>query len=186
MIIVARLGAVVCYVLLGTPAGYTSARLYKSRRCSPCRARSNERVSRSVRRREVEEECTDDSRGMSRVSHARSEFRSGSWSIVHSRFSVIFGIFFILNIVLWSNGSSAAIPFSTFLALLALWFCVSTPLVFIGAYLGFKRPVCAKKSRCDMIVCHSHTRAGVGQPRANESDSSTSARTELVHEAIAR
>jgi len=56
-------------------------------------------------------------------------------------FSLIFGIFFVLNLVLWGNGSSAAIPFTTFLALLALWFCVSTPLVFIGAYLGFKRPV---------------------------------------------
>ena len=56
-------------------------------------------------------------------------------------FSAIFGTFFILNIVLWANGSSAAIPFTTFLALLALWFCVSTPLVFVGAYLGFKRPV---------------------------------------------
>lgn len=56
-------------------------------------------------------------------------------------FSVIFGIFFVLNFVLFVNGSSAAIPFTTFLALLALWFCVSTPLVFIGAYLGFKRPV---------------------------------------------
>jgi transmembrane 9 superfamily protein 2/4 len=56
-------------------------------------------------------------------------------------FSLIFGVFFILNLVLWANGSSAAIPFTTFLALLALWFCVSTPLVFVGAYLGFKRPV---------------------------------------------
>jgi transmembrane 9 superfamily protein 2/4 len=56
-------------------------------------------------------------------------------------FSVIFGTFFILNIVLWANGSSAAIAFTTFLTLLALWFCVSTPLVFVGAYLGFKRPV---------------------------------------------
>jgi len=56
-------------------------------------------------------------------------------------FRLGFGIFFILNLVLWANGSSAAIPFTTFIALLALWFCVATPLVFIGAYLGFKRPV---------------------------------------------
>jgi hypothetical protein len=26
-----NIGAIVCYVLLGTPAGYTSARLYKSK-----------------------------------------------------------------------------------------------------------------------------------------------------------
>ncbi|CAF4533494.1 unnamed protein product, partial [Didymodactylos carnosus] len=95
--------AIVCYVLLGTPAGYTSARLYKS-------------------------------------------FGGENWkkNVLMTAFScpgVIFGVFFILNIVLWFNGSSAAIPFTTFLALLALWFCVSTPLVFFGAYLGFKRPV---------------------------------------------
>jgi transmembrane 9 superfamily protein 2/4 len=65
----------------------------------------------------------------------------GKISLVFLLFSVIFGIFFILNLVLWANGSSAAIPFTTFIALLALWFCVSTPLVFLGAYLGFKRPV---------------------------------------------
>ncbi len=56
-------------------------------------------------------------------------------------FSLIFGVFFILNLVLWGHGSSAAIPFTTFIALLALWFCVATPLVFLGAYLGFKQPV---------------------------------------------
>lgn len=55
--------------------------------------------------------------------------------------SVIFGIFFILNIVLWVNGSSAALPFTTFIALLALWFCVATPLVLLGAYIGSKRKV---------------------------------------------
>ncbi|CAF5032496.1 unnamed protein product, partial [Rotaria sp. Silwood1] len=53
--------------------------------------------------------------------------------------SLIFVILFVLNLVLWLNVSSATIPCTTFLALLALWFCISTPLVFIGAYLGFKR-----------------------------------------------
>ncbi len=62
-----------------------------------------------------------------------------------------FGIFFVLNIVLWANGSSAAIPFTTFIALLALWFCVATPLVFIGAYLGFKRPVRMKNKYLNIL-----------------------------------
>ncbi|CAF1089921.1 unnamed protein product [Rotaria sp. Silwood1] len=92
--------AIVCYVLLGTPAGYTSARFYKM-------------------------------------------FGGGNWkkNVLMTAIAcpgVIFSIFFILNIVLWANGSSAAIPFTTFIALLALWFCVSTPLVFFGAYRGFK------------------------------------------------
>ncbi|KXJ23174.1 transmembrane 9 superfamily member 2 [Exaiptasia diaphana] len=52
---------------------------------------------------------------------------------------VVFGIFFILNLVLWVEGSSAAVPFTTLLALLALWFGISVPLTFLGAYLGFKK-----------------------------------------------
>lgn len=55
---------------------------------------------------------------------------------------VVFCLFFIMNLVLWAKESSAAIPFSTLLALLVLWFCVSVPLTFIGALFGFrKRPI---------------------------------------------
>lgn len=46
-----------------------------------------------------------------------------------------------MNLVLWSKGSSGAVPFSTLVALLALWFCVSVPLTFVGAYLGFRKRV---------------------------------------------
>ncbi|CAI9736525.1 transmembrane 9 superfamily member 2-like [Octopus vulgaris] len=55
---------------------------------------------------------------------------------------IVFSMFFLLNLILWGNGSSAAIPFTTLLALLALWFGISVPLTFIGAYFGFKkRPI---------------------------------------------
>ncbi|XP_076630033.1 transmembrane 9 superfamily protein member 2 isoform X2 [Colletes latitarsis] len=55
---------------------------------------------------------------------------------------IVFSLFFIMNLVFWANGSSAAVPFSTLIALLALWFGVSLPLTFIGAYFGFrKRPL---------------------------------------------
>ncbi|XP_057298342.1 transmembrane 9 superfamily member 2-like isoform X2 [Hydractinia symbiolongicarpus] len=53
---------------------------------------------------------------------------------------LIFGIFFILNLILWIKQSSAAIPFSTLLLLLALWLGVSVPLTFIGSYFGCKKP----------------------------------------------
>ncbi|CAF1400820.1 unnamed protein product [Rotaria sordida] len=94
---------ILCYVLLGIPAGYTSARLYKM-------------------------------------------FGGTNWQKIALTTaitcpSLIFVILFVLNLVLWENVSSTAIPCTTFVALLALWFCISTPLVFIGAYLGFKRPV---------------------------------------------
>lgn len=55
---------------------------------------------------------------------------------------LVFGVFFLLNLILWFKGSSAAIPFSTLVALLALWFGISVPLTFVGAYFGFKkRPI---------------------------------------------
>ncbi|XP_046401504.1 transmembrane 9 superfamily member 2 [Ischnura elegans] len=96
--------AMVLYVCLGTPAGYVSARIYKS-------------------------------------------FGGDKWKsnvLLTSMLSpgVVFCLFFVMNLVLWGEGSSAAIPFSTLIALLALWFGVSVPLTFVGAYFGFrKRPI---------------------------------------------
>ena len=55
--------------------------------------------------------------------------------------SVIFAIFFLLNLILYGKGSSAAVPFRVLVGLLALWFCVSVPLTFVGAYFGFKKRV---------------------------------------------
>lgn len=49
-----------------------------------------------------------------------------------------------MNLVLWSKGSSGAVPFSTLVALLALWFFVSVPLTFVGAYFGFRKRVSIK------------------------------------------
>nr|KAG5694647.1 hypothetical protein BaRGS_003925 [Batillaria attramentaria] len=54
---------------------------------------------------------------------------------------VVFVIFFWLNLVLWSKGSSAAVPCSTLIALLALWLGISVPLTFIGGYFGFRKPI---------------------------------------------
>lgn len=51
-----------------------------------------------------------------------------------------------MNLVLWGEGSSGAVPFSTLIALLALWFGVSVPLTFVGAYFGFRKRVSYKKA----------------------------------------
>ena len=56
-------------------------------------------------------------------------------------FSVVFCLFFIMNLILWAKESSATIPFSTLVALLALWFCVSVPLTFFGSVFGFRKRV---------------------------------------------
>jgi len=52
---------------------------------------------------------------------------------------ILFLIIFLLDLFIWSQQSSSAIPFGTFVALVVLWFCVSLPLVFLGAYFGQKK-----------------------------------------------
>nr|CAD7455405.1 unnamed protein product [Timema tahoe] len=94
----------VLFVCLGTPAGYVSARIYKS--FGGEKWKSNVLLTSML--------CP----------------------------GVVFCLFFVMNLILWSKGSSASVPFSTLIALLALWFGVSVPLTFIGAYFGFrKRPI---------------------------------------------
>lgn len=51
----------------------------------------------------------------------------------------VFGIFFVLNLVLWAAGSSARVSFFQLLFLLILWFGVSVPLSILGSYFGSKR-----------------------------------------------
>merc|ERR1719486_1912026 len=52
---------------------------------------------------------------------------------------VFFGVFFVLNLLIWGQKSSGAVPFTTMFALLVLWFGISVPLVFLGAYFGFRK-----------------------------------------------
>jgi len=51
---------------------------------------------------------------------------------------IAFTFFFILNIIAWSVDSTDRVPFTTMLILLVLWFGISTPLVFVGAYFGYQ------------------------------------------------
>mmetsp|Transcript_24771 Transcript_24771/g.36534 ORF Transcript_24771/g.36534 Transcript_24771/m.36534 type:complete len:635 (-) Transcript_24771:180-2084(-) len=89
------------FVLLGSLAGFTSARLYKT-------------------------------------------FKGKQWQrctlLTATLFpGICFTVFFILNAVVWSYGSTGAIPVLSMLAILTLWFGISVPLVFIGAYFGYKK-----------------------------------------------
>ncbi|PAA93673.1 hypothetical protein BOX15_Mlig012902g2 [Macrostomum lignano] len=105
--------ALVLYVLLGAPAGFASARLYKL-------------------------------------------FGGIHWKL-HVLLTallcpgLVFTIFLVLNLVLWEQGSSAAVPFTTIVAMLALWFGVSVPLCFLGAYFGFKQPPISVPVRTNQI-----------------------------------
>ncbi|KAJ8266944.1 hypothetical protein GJAV_G00136450 [Gymnothorax javanicus] len=93
--------AVVLWVLLGTPAGYVSARMYKT-------------------------------------------FGGEKWktNVLLTALlcpGIVFTDFFLMNLILWVEGSSAAVPFGTLVAILALWFGISVPLTYLGAYYGFKK-----------------------------------------------
>jgi len=50
-----------------------------------------------------------------------------------------FLLFFAMDIMAWIYGSTDAVPFTTMLVILVLWFGISTPLVFLGAYYGYKQ-----------------------------------------------
>jgi len=105
--------AVVLWVLLGTPAGYVSARLYKT-------------------------------------------FGGEKWktNVLLTALlcpGIVFADFFLMNLILWVEGSSAAIPFGTLVAILALWFGISVPLTFLGAYFGFKKPAIEQPVRTNQI-----------------------------------
>merc|ERR1711872_1095170 len=64
---------------------------------------------------------------------------------------IVFAHFFVMNLVLWYKGSSAAIPFFTLVALLSLWFGVSVPLTFVGAYFGFRKSPIEQPVRTNQI-----------------------------------
>jgi transmembrane 9 superfamily protein 2/4 len=64
---------------------------------------------------------------------------------------VVFLIFFALNMLLWGVKSSGAVPFTTMFALVFLWLGISMPLIFIGSYLGFKKPAIEDPVRTNKI-----------------------------------
>ena len=50
----------------------------------------------------------------------------------------LFGVLCIMNAIVWSTGSTNAVPFGSMLAVMAMWLFLSVPLVFVGAHFGFK------------------------------------------------
>jgi transmembrane 9 superfamily protein 2/4 len=123
--------AMVLYVCLGTTAGYVSARIYKS--FGGEKWKSNVLLT-----------------SMLSPGYAIPQLNTFI-SLIYMcliinftniyLFSLVFSLFFIMNLIFWAKDSSAAVPFSTLVTILALWFGISVPLTFIGAYFGFKKRV---------------------------------------------
>merc|ERR1712007_60535 len=64
---------------------------------------------------------------------------------------IVFVIFFFLNLLIWGQKSSGAVPFTTMFALLVLWFGISVPLVFLGSYFGFRKAAIEVPVRTNQI-----------------------------------
>lgn len=64
---------------------------------------------------------------------------------------VVFIIFALFEILLVAVGSSGAVPIGYFFALILMWFGVSVPLVFLGAYFGYRRPLTEPPVRTNQI-----------------------------------
>jgi transmembrane 9 superfamily protein 2/4 len=50
---------------------------------------------------------------------------------------MLFSIVFVINLFVWAQASSTAIPFGTLVAIVFLWLCVQTPLVYVGSWYGY-------------------------------------------------
>ena len=44
-----------------------------------------------------------------------------------------------MNVLIWGEKSSGAVPFGTMFVLVLLWFGISVLLVFVDGYVGFKK-----------------------------------------------
>lgn len=51
----------------------------------------------------------------------------------------MFLLIFILNLFVWAQASSTAIPFGTLVGLAALWLLIQVPLVYVGSWYGYVR-----------------------------------------------
>ncbi|PYH46999.1 transmembrane 9 family protein [Aspergillus saccharolyticus JOP 1030-1] len=65
--------------------------------------------------------------------------------------ALIFGTFFLLNLFVWAKGSSGAVPFTTMLALVLIWFVISVPLSVAGSWLGFKQQAIEGPTKTNQI-----------------------------------
>ncbi|KAK0080370.1 hypothetical protein PV325_014066 [Microctonus aethiopoides] len=52
---------------------------------------------------------------------------------------IVFTTCFFLNFFIWGKHSSGAVPFSTMISLLCLWFGISLPLVYLGYFFGYRK-----------------------------------------------
>ncbi|KAF3490619.1 transmembrane 9 superfamily protein member 4 [Arthroderma uncinatum] len=52
---------------------------------------------------------------------------------------LVFSLIFVLNLFVWAQASSTALPFGTLVGLLTLWLLIQVPLVYAGSWYGYER-----------------------------------------------
>lgn len=119
------IGILLLFVLLGAVAGFTSARLYKTFKV--CCRKSQYCVCLLL--------CVTSSKSL-------QHFQGKQWQkctlLTATLFpGIAFGMFFCLDLMVWSYGSTGAVPILTMLAILTLWFGISVPLVRTNYFLCF-------------------------------------------------
>lgn len=57
---------------------------------------------------------------------------------------IVFATFFFLNLWVWAKGSSGAVPLTTMIAIVAIWFIISVPLSAAGSWIAFKQSPCLR------------------------------------------
>lgn len=80
---------------------------------------------------------------------------------------IVFATFFLLNLFLWAKHSSGAVPFTTMLVILGIWFVISVPLSFAGSWLGFRHTVSGAVSIDPWdhkLIRAAYYAAGAGEP----------------------
>lgn len=65
---------------------------------------------------------------------------------------IVFATFFLLNLFLWAKNSSGAVPFTTMLVILSIWFVISVPLSFVGSWIGFRHAVSRSSPRLTTLT----------------------------------
>jgi len=80
-----------------------------------------------------------------------TDWKSNTLDVAFLFPSIVFVVFFFLNLLIWGQKSSGAVPFGTLFALFFLWFGISVPLVFIGSYFAHKKPAVEDPVRTNKI-----------------------------------
>ncbi|KAL2153763.1 hypothetical protein VTH82DRAFT_4918 [Thermothelomyces myriococcoides] len=64
---------------------------------------------------------------------------------------IVFATFFLLDLFLWAQSSSGAVPFTTMLVIILIWFIISVPLSVAGSWVGFRAPTIEPPVRTNQI-----------------------------------